>query len=296
MAIPRYHSYQSPSGCGFTAALYTADRRDGQLVELHDHDFYEMMYITEGEVVHQINGREETTLAGDLWFIRPEDVHAMYKRTKRGPLAWVNVEFSIDAWTHFAEGAGPPRQQDGQARLEPTGDVGFPRRLSARLGVDERDECARVFQRVLNRYFQSPRRLDLYRFLSAAVGYLDPVEYEEEEALRNMPPWLAQVCREMNHLSNLQIGLPRMTEIGNVSFAHLARTLKAHTGRTPTEFINRLRLKNASMLLTTTSREISDVAFDCGFENLSYFYRLFRREYGQTPHRHRIEARRQTAL
>jgi len=284
MAIPRFQFYQSPSGCGYTAALYTADRREGQLVELHNHNFYEMMYVTEGEVVHEINGREETIQAGDIWFIRPDDVHLLYKRSRRGALAWVNVEFSIDAWTHFAQGAGPATGKD------------FPRRLTARLSVDERDECARVFQRVLNRYFQSPRRLDLYRFLSAAVGYLDPVEYEEEEALRNMPPWLAQVCREMNYMSNLQIGLPRMTEISNVSFAHLARTLKAHTGRTPTEFINRVRLKNASMLLTTTSREISDIAFDCGFENLSYFYRLFRREYGQTPHRHRIEARRQTAL
>ena len=284
MDIPRFHFYQSPTGCQFTAALYTADRREGQLVEMHNHDFYEMMYVMEGEAVHAINGREETMLAGDLFFIRPEDAHALYKRSRRGPLAWVNVEFSIDAWDHFAGGAGP------------AGGSEFPKRLMARLGVDDRDECARVFQRVLNRYVQSPRRLDLYRFLSVAVSYLDPLESEEEEALRKMPPWLAQVCREMNYMDNLQKGLPRMTEIGNVSFAHLARTLKAHTGRTPTEFINRLRLRNASMLLTTTSREISDIAFDCGFENLSYFYRLFRREYDQTPYRHRIEARRQRAL
>lgn len=86
-----------------------------------------------------------------------------------------------------------------------------------------------------------------------------------------------------------------MTELSNVSFSHLARTLKTHTGLTPTEYINRQRLRNASMLLTTTSREISDIAFDCGFENLSYFYRLFRKQFHQTPHKHRVDVRRQAA-
>jgi AraC-like DNA-binding protein len=49
------------------------------------------------------------------------------------------------------------------------------------------------------------------------------------------------------------------------------------------------------MLLTTTSRSISDIADDCGFENLSYFYRRFGREFGESPMKHRMQARRRTA-
>jgi AraC family cel operon transcriptional repressor len=286
MEISRLQFSPHVSGCNYTAALYTHDARIGRVTPLHNHDFYEMMYVVEGEGVHEINGREEPMRQGDLFFIRPDDTHAIHKRARRGVLAYVNVEFPIDVWISFAAGAGPV---DGPLES-------FPRRRNVSVGTDDRDECARVFQRVLNRYFQSPRRLDLYRFLSAALGYLDPVPSEEEEALSRMPVWLAQACRGMNDQSNLQAGLDRMTELSNVSFSHLARTLKTHTGQTPTEFINTLRLRNASILLTTTSREICDIALDCGFENLSYFYRLFRREYGRTPHRYRIETRRQTVL
>ena len=87
MEIPRYHFNQPPSGCHFTAALYTADRREGQLVGLHRHDFYEMMYVTDGEAIHEINGREEMMMAGDLFFIRPDDAHSIHKRNRRSGLA-----------------------------------------------------------------------------------------------------------------------------------------------------------------------------------------------------------------
>lgn len=147
MEVPRYSLYRNPSGCGYTAALYTFDRGEAQ-VPRHWHDFYEIMYVLEGEAVHEFNGVEEPLAAGDLFYIRPDDIHAIYKRSRRGELVWVNVEFSVDAWSHFAAGAGPEAPAD------------FPRGRLARLGVDDRDECARVFQRALNRYFESPRRRD----------------------------------------------------------------------------------------------------------------------------------------
>ena len=48
--------------------------------------------------------------------------------------------------------------------------------------------------------------------------------------------------------------------------AHLAQTLKAATGQTPTEFVNTLRLERAALLLSTTTTEILQIADECGFE------------------------------
>ncbi len=47
--------------------------------------------------------------------------------------------------------------------------------------------------------------------------------------------------------------------------------------------LNELRLRKAAELLTLTERRISDIAFDCGFNDLSYFNRSFRRRFGLTP-------------
>ena len=47
--------------------------------------------------------------------------------------------------------------------------------------------------------------------------------------------------------------------------------------------LNELRLRRAAELLTLTERRISDIAFECGFNDLSYFNRSFRRRFGLTP-------------
>ncbi len=47
--------------------------------------------------------------------------------------------------------------------------------------------------------------------------------------------------------------------------------------------LNELRLRKAAELLSTAERRISDIAFECGFNDLSYFNRCFRRRFGLTP-------------
>jgi AraC-like DNA-binding protein len=47
--------------------------------------------------------------------------------------------------------------------------------------------------------------------------------------------------------------------------------------------LNELRLRKAADLLARAEHRISDIAFDCGFNDLSYFNRCFRRRFGLTP-------------
>jgi len=58
------------------------------------------------------------------------------------------------------------------------------------------------------------------------------------------------------------------------------------------ELINELRVKRAAFELAATDRDIAAIAFDCGFENLSYFYRRFRQFHGKSPRIYREDARR----
>jgi AraC-like DNA-binding protein len=54
-------------------------------------------------------------------------------------------------------------------------------------------------------------------------------------------------------------------------------------GASFTTRLNELRLRKAAALLARGERRISDIAFDCGFNDLSYFNRCFRRRFGLTP-------------
>ncbi|MGH2559654.1 MAG: helix-turn-helix domain-containing protein, partial [Thermomicrobiales bacterium] len=57
-------------------------------------------------------------------------------------------------------------------------------------------------------------------------------------------------------------------------------------------FVNDLRLERAALLLRTTTQEITEIAAECGFDSLSYFYRLFGRRFGASPRAFRVHARR----
>ena len=68
------------------------------------------------------------------------------------------------------------------------------------------------------------------------------------------------------------------------------RTFKQTFGMTPVDYINQQRIALASRLLRTTNRYLADISLDCGFNNLTYFMKLFRREMGLSPAQYRKQA------
>ncbi|NIJ55493.1 hybrid sensor histidine kinase/response regulator transcription factor [Dyadobacter arcticus] len=72
------------------------------------------------------------------------------------------------------------------------------------------------------------------------------------------------------------------SEIG-MSSAHLSRKLKSLTQFSANEIIKKYRIKKASLLLENREGNISEVMYDVGFSNLSYFSKCFREEFGVTP-------------
>lgn len=65
--------------------------------------------------------------------------------------------------------------------------------------------------------------------------------------------------------------------------SQLYRKIKALTNYTPVELVRSLRLKRSRELLTTTSKTISEIAYEVGFSTPAYFTRCYREAYGETP-------------
>jgi DNA-binding response OmpR family regulator len=68
-----------------------------------------------------------------------------------------------------------------------------------------------------------------------------------------------------------------------VSRAQAHRKLKALTGQSATEFIRSVRLKRAVQLLRQNAGTVSEIAYQTGFNNLSYFTKCFKETYGTVP-------------
>ncbi len=83
------------------------------------------------------------------------------------------------------------------------------------------------------------------------------------------------------------LSVDRLAEQFRMSASTLHRTLKKATGRTLTELVNELRINRACGLLLQGEGRISEVCYQCGFQNLSYFNRRFREHRGITPRAYR---------
>lgn len=86
--------------------------------------------------------------------------------------------------------------------------------------------------------------------------------------------------------SLLSQGLPTVTSLAgqlNISPRYLSDMLKQETGKTAIELIHISLVNEAKNRLRSDDRRVSDIAYELGFEDLSYFSRLFKKETGLTP-------------
>jgi len=78
-----------------------------------------------------------------------------------------------------------------------------------------------------------------------------------------------------------------ISEIG-MSRSALYRKLKALTGQSISEFIKTIKLKRAAQLITQTKMNISEIAFELGFNDLKHFRKSFKLQFNELPSQYRI--------
>lgn len=85
------------------------------------------------------------------------------------------------------------------------------------------------------------------------------------------------------HIGNPEFGAAFFYKAMGMSQSSLYRKLKALTGLSVTEFIRTIKLKRAASLIKQKVGTIEEVAFQAGFNDMSYFYKSFKRQFGVTP-------------
>jgi CheY-like chemotaxis protein len=86
-----------------------------------------------------------------------------------------------------------------------------------------------------------------------------------------------------NHLHEAEFGVNDLAKAVFLSHTQTYRKLKALTGLTPSQFIRGVRLQKARQLILETDLNISEIAYDVGFNDPNYFTRMFRETYGEQP-------------
>lgn len=85
------------------------------------------------------------------------------------------------------------------------------------------------------------------------------------------------------NISNPDFSVEMLSDEIGMSSTHLYRKLKSLTKLSANEIIKKYRIKKASLLLKNKEGNISEIMYDVGFSNLSYFSKCFKAEFGVTP-------------
>jgi AraC-like DNA-binding protein len=91
-----------------------------------------------------------------------------------------------------------------------------------------------------------------------------------------------KICRE------------QLAAMVHVNPSYFDRIFVESYGIAPIQMLRKMRLQQARQLLENTDKSLSEIAVACGFEDISYFCRIFRRQLDQTPGQYRKNARSRT--
>ncbi len=92
------------------------------------------------------------------------------------------------------------------------------------------------------------------------------------------------------NLSNSEFTVEAFQREVGMSRMQLHRKLKALTHFSASEFVRDIRLQRASDLLLNKEFTVSEVAYTCGFNSVSYFTQCFKKKFGMSPSKHLSEA------
>ena len=125
--------------------------------------------------------------------------------------------------------------------------------------------------------------IELFKTSTDFYPITDEVLYDEV----NAEDKVVRIKRYIGcHLLN-RITLDEISEYAGMNRTYFCLFFKRHFGTGLTDYINLERMKKASSLLGQGLTSVSDVARECGFPNVTYFNRVFRKNYGMSPTEYR---------
>ena len=262
-AYAQYHIY------GLMYSFYTP---------FHWHDEIEIIYVKQGRLHVTINNIEYKGVGGDVFLVNPREIHTMY--TDDLSTEHYTILFPLDLINFKAE----DDVEEKYFKPLKEGKMMFVNHLTKHVLYKKVLEC------VLNVVEANEEKKDMYQFetkiMLLQIVYLliknTPITHLDEigKNLTLQREILSYIDRKyMNKIS-----LKEISDNFHMSEKYFSRYFKNCFKITFVEYVNSVRLEKAASLLSTTDLSVTEIALQCGYTNISYFIRSFKKFFGTSPH------------
>lgn len=262
--------------------LYIADRHKKEFTyPIHDHSVYELNFVENAKGVRRIVGDSQEVIGDyDLCLITSPNLEHVWEQNEchSDDIREITVQFDFSMSDETLFGRNPYASITRMMQEAKKG-LSFP--LQAIMKVygmldtlsSVKDGFYAVQQFLTILYELS--RCENARTL-ASSSYAKVTVEDDSRRILKVKNFISK-----NYMDELR--LPELASLAGMSSSAFSRFFKLHTGRNISEYIIDLRLGYAARMLVDTAKSISEIGFDCGFNNLSNFNRIFKKKKGCSP-------------
>lgn len=243
---------------------------------LHTHDYYEIIVIFSGSMVHHINGQSYVMRRGDCCLIRPEDSHYYEDDPTQSRQQCLSVNFMCHM--DFMEQALATFGSDCRSMLL---DKNQPLAFKASNTVVSKIEKTCL-------YIQSPGEHptdnNLMICKSVIMELLGAcVLHQCTQIHDDFPEWLDTLVRSMQNPDNFSKKIPELIEGISYSYSYIQKQFRYYMGTTIVSYWSGIKLAHAKELLTNSQLTTLEISTRLGFETASHLSYLFKKHYGVSP-------------
>lgn len=244
----------------------------------HLHDHYEIYVLFEGERIFFIDDKTYQLSAGDILLIKKNSLHFSAEKNDsdaiRGSIEFSDKMIQFFNHNHKINLLDCFYKDTPSFKLTSTQFEKFKHLFAVLKEEDNLDQVGR------DTYIAS---ILVQMLLLASRYQINSIQNKEINTSQRS----FRVVNYINKNFEQDITLDQLAKMLHISSNHLCKVFKADTGYSVFQYLNIVRVKNAALILSTTNKKVTEVAFDCGFKNINHFTYIFKKQLGLTPSKYK---------
>jgi AraC-like DNA-binding protein len=282
MRILAYKENKTHGSFDFPVEAYYINKHHPRyIMPLHWHEEYEIIQIRSGSLQYEIGQEKGTAKAGDILCVNSGDFHAGLP--SESEYSCIVFDFNLLMKEN--------NTMASNKLLAPllNGDI----RVSLHLPKDDRD-IPLILRRLLETLAEKPLGFELqvqgllYHLFGSIIQnhYYCKNTASTGNKKRSLPLKNALSLIEKEYSS--LITLEQLAHAADMSPKYFCYFFKQMTRYSPIEYLNRHRIEIACYKLMSGQQRITELSYECGFNDLSYFIRVFKNIVGVTPKKYAL--------
>lgn len=281
----QYHEKKLHGSADFPYTTYIRTLPlDFSFVPLHWHEEIELIYIKKGEGIVNVDLERCPVSAGSIVLVLPGQLHSIESIPKK-TMEYENILFNLNML--IGKEQDPCTRDYFQPILQGTCDL--PQIITSDVPwytafvtcIDEADEICKYYP------IAYPLAIKSKLFQMFYILFYNQTKKPPKTRPQKSIDKAKYILQYVTEHYDTHLSIEAMAEACNLSESHFMKFFKSAFNMTFTEYVNDYRLCVAAHQLTAADLPVVDIAASCGFDNVSYFNRLFKRKYKMTPSQYR---------